>query len=61
MGTSKGRRGSGASTSVVIAANSPHRLEQHEAAGGWPSRVKVLAPSTLGTAASREGDCVYSR
>lgn len=61
MGTSKGRRRSGASASVVIAANSPHRLEQHEAAGGWPSRIKVLASSTLGIAASREGgDCVYA-
>ena len=59
MGSSKGRRGSGVSGYVVVAANSPHRLEQHEAAGGWPSRVKVLASSTLGTAASGEGgDCV---
>lgn len=49
MGSSKGRRGSG-----TLQANSPHRLEQHEAEGGWRGRVKVLASSTLGAAATKE-------
>ncbi|CAM9124614.1 unnamed protein product [Ectocarpus fasciculatus] len=45
----KGRRGSG-----VTLANSPHRLEQHEAEGGWRGRVRVLSSSTLGAAATKE-------
>lgn len=49
MGSSKGRRGSGASL-----ANSPQRLEQHEAEGGWRGRVKILASSTFGAAATKE-------
>eukprot|EP00752_Nemacystus_decipiens_P010393 g9262.t1 len=49
MGSSKGRRGSGASLAI-----SPQRLEQHEAEGGWRGRVKVLASSTFGAAATKE-------
>lgn len=49
MGSGKGKRGSGASL-----ANSPHRLEKHEAEGGWRGRVKVLASSTFGAAATKE-------
>lgn len=49
----KGRRGSG-----VTLANSPYRLEQHEAVGGWRGRVRVLSSSTLGAAATKEdGAC----
>lgn len=55
MGSGKGRRGSGAST---ITANSPSRQQQYEAEGGWPGRVKVLASSTMGSAARDEGLCV---
>ncbi|CAN0563841.1 unnamed protein product, partial [Ectocarpus sp. 12 AP-2014] len=45
----KGRRGSG-----VTLASSPHRLEQHEAEGGWRGRIRVLSSSTLGAAATKE-------
>lgn len=57
MGSSKGRRVGGLSPGLPNgAASSPHqRLQQHEAGGGWPGRVKVLASSTLGNAAREEG------
>lgn len=35
-------------------ASSPQRLEQHEAEGGWRGRVKVLAASSFGAAATKE-------
>lgn len=59
MGSGKGRRGSGSPSALRLAtAHSPRRTQQSKAEKGWPARVKVLASSTLGDAASREeGAC----